>query len=128
MYQTRDCVQFLACHELDNDPELITKELLREIPGQITAYFEEKKLYPGAPDKNALYKFKEKAPDTYFPSVSDALVEQAVNSGANVQEVEMLLKKEKNPDFRPEWIVLNAPKVTEDSEIQLNKIAAQYVI
>ena len=47
MYQTRDCVQFLACNELDNDPEKITRELLREIPDQITAYFDEKKLIPG---------------------------------------------------------------------------------
>ena len=38
--QERDCVQFLACEELNNDPEKITRELLREIPEQITAYFE----------------------------------------------------------------------------------------
>ena len=40
LYQTRDCVQFLACNELKNDPEKITRELLREIPDQITAYFD----------------------------------------------------------------------------------------
>ena len=46
--------------------------------------------------------------------------------GANKTEVEKLLKKEKNPDFRPEWIVRNAPKVTEEPGIQLNRIAAEY--
>ena len=38
--QTRDCVQFLACKDLKNDPDKITKELLREIPDQITAYYD----------------------------------------------------------------------------------------
>ena len=37
------------------------------------------------------------------------------------------MEKEKNPDFRPEWIVLNAPKVTDEPGIQLNKIAAKFV-
>jgi hypothetical protein len=42
--QVRDCVQFLACNELRNDPELITRELLREIPEQITSYFDSRRL------------------------------------------------------------------------------------
>ena len=70
MYQTRDCVQFLACNELDNDPEKITRELLREIPDQITAYFDEKKLIPGEKNQDAQEKFKSKEPDTYFPKIT----------------------------------------------------------
>jgi hypothetical protein len=51
--QERDCVQFLSCHEYKNDPAKITRELLREIPDQITAYFDSKSLKPGPPDPNA---------------------------------------------------------------------------
>ena len=70
--QTRDCVQFLACNELNNDPEKITRELLREIPDQITAYFDGQALIPGEKNEKAQEKFKEnREPDTYFKSVSE---------------------------------------------------------
>ena len=60
---------------------------MREIPDQITAYFDERKLVPGERDSNALEKFKKSGPDTYFPSVSKKLVDEAVKLGANKQEV-----------------------------------------
>ena len=57
-YQTRDCVQFLAYRDHKNDPEKITRELLREIPDQVTSYFDSKKIFPGKPDEKALKKFE----------------------------------------------------------------------
>ena len=39
--------------EFENDPEKVTRELLREIPDQITNYFDSKSLKPGPPDPNA---------------------------------------------------------------------------
>jgi hypothetical protein len=55
-------------------------------------------------------------------------MKEAVNNGADKKALEKLLSKEKNPDFRPEWMTLNAPKVTDEPGIQLNKIAAQYIV
>lgn len=122
--QERDCVQFLACNELNNDPEKITRELLREIPDQITAYFDSKSLKPGPPDPNHQEKFLERKPDTFFSTFTNNMVKQAIKKGADKAAIEKLLSKEKNPDFRPHWMVLNAPKVTDEPGIQLNKIAA----
>ena len=38
-YQTRDIVQFVPYMQYSHDPNMLAKEVLREIPGQITQYF-----------------------------------------------------------------------------------------
>ena len=110
--------------------EKVTTELLREIPDQITAYFDSRKLLPGEKTAEKLEsiqeKFKGRQPDKYFQKVTEKLVEDAIKEGANRSEIDKLLAKEKNPDFRFEWMKLNAPKVTDEPGIQLNKIAAVY--
>ena len=40
--QKRDCVQFVAFNDVENDPVNLTKQLLEEIPTQITEYFDMK--------------------------------------------------------------------------------------
>jgi hypothetical protein len=57
---------------------------------------------------------------------TDNMVKKAVEDGADKAALEKLLNKEKNPEFRPQWMLLNAPKVTDEPGMQLNKIAAQY--
>jgi hypothetical protein len=57
---------------------------LREIPDQITAYFDGQALIPGEKNEKAQEKFKEnREPDTYFPSVSEKLANEAVKLGAD---------------------------------------------
>ena len=38
-YQTRDIVQFVPFRDYSQDPELLAKEVLREIPNQLVQYF-----------------------------------------------------------------------------------------
>lgn len=40
MYQTRDIVQFVPYLKYSQDPAMLAKEVLREIPGQIVKYFQ----------------------------------------------------------------------------------------
>ena len=38
-YQHRDIVQFIKFEDFDQDPDMLAKEVLREIPKQLTSYF-----------------------------------------------------------------------------------------
>ena len=123
----RDCVQFLAYDQMNNDPAKLTRELLRELPEQICSYFDDQNIKPGekksANVAEARENFQAKE-DLWFPSVSKRLEEEAIDEGANSGLVKKLLEKEKNPDFRKEWIILNAPRVTDEAGLHCNKIRA----
>jgi len=113
---------------MNNDPEKLTRELLRELPEQICSYFDDQNIIPGekksANVAEAREKFKARSYDMWFPSVSKKLEIEAIKGGADKKQVIKLLDKEKNPDFRKEWIVLNAPHVTDEAGVQCNKIRA----
>ena len=64
-------------------------------------------------------------PDPYFKRVTNRLVEEAVKAGAKREEIDKLLEKESNPDFRMEWMKLNAPRVKDEPGILLNHLAAR---
>lgn len=45
-YMSRDIVQFVPFHEFKNDTYKLAKEVLQEIPGQLTSFFLKKGIYP----------------------------------------------------------------------------------
>jgi hypothetical protein len=48
-YQHRDIVQFIKFEDFDQDPDMLAKEVLREIPKQLTSYFKQAKIHPNPP-------------------------------------------------------------------------------
>ena len=45
-YQSRDVVQFVQFNQFRNDNVLLAREVLKEIPKQMTSYFQSKKIRP----------------------------------------------------------------------------------
>lgn len=45
-YRDRDIVQFVPFRELRRDPIRLAKEVLQEVPGQMTGYFQQKRIKP----------------------------------------------------------------------------------
>lgn len=45
-YSTRDIVQFVPYRDLKNDPYRLAKEVLNEIPRQLTSYFQSRNIRP----------------------------------------------------------------------------------
>lgn len=51
-YQTRDAVQFVPFRKFINDPVELTKQVLREVPKQMTTYFQQKGIKPNPADRS----------------------------------------------------------------------------
>ena len=49
-YQTRDIVQFVPFLKYQRDPNMLAREVLREIPGQIVKYFQGCRIQPNMPN------------------------------------------------------------------------------
>ena len=106
-FSSRDCVQFVSYQQMENDPQKLTAEILREIPAQITGYFDTKKIKPGKRKDKNLDKFKNNK-DTYFPNLLEKIKKQAeAEANCDPEKIDQLLSKERCPDFRAEWIVKN---------------------
>ena len=48
-YAERDIVQFVPFRQFGNDPNRLAQEVLREVPKQLTSYFQSKKIKPNMP-------------------------------------------------------------------------------
>lgn len=48
-FASRDIVQFVEFNKFSQNPGLLAKEVLREIPGQILNYFQSKNMQPNQP-------------------------------------------------------------------------------
>lgn len=56
-YRSRDIVQFVPFRDLKSDPVRLAREVLAEVPGQMTDYFIQKRISPNPPkmaDRQAL--------------------------------------------------------------------------
>ena len=51
--QARDIVQFVPFNDFAHDPEQLAKEVLKEIPKQMTEYFQSKRIRPNPADPAA---------------------------------------------------------------------------
>lgn len=49
-FQSRDIVQFVPFNQFSDNPEALQKEVLKEIPKQMTDYFKSKGIKPNDPD------------------------------------------------------------------------------
>jgi len=57
-YSSRDIVQFVPYRDLRNDPYRLAKEVLAEVPRQMTSYFQARGMRPNPKkfaDRQALY-------------------------------------------------------------------------
>jgi hypothetical protein len=71
--QTRDCVQFLALKDVQNDERKLTRELLKEVPTQLTTYFDSVDIHPNDPSSldELREKFNMKKDDSHMDRLND---------------------------------------------------------
>ena len=82
IYQERDCCQFLALKNYDYSPEIMLKELLREVPDQIIQYFVDlKNIEPNDKlEDDALAKVGAQQDGGYKSKLLNQLKEELINA------------------------------------------------
>lgn len=114
-YIDRDIVQFVPFNSVRNDPMLLAKKVLEEVPKQVTSYFQGIGVKPNpkkVDDKQDLIikaKMKNqfandmKVPDTYFQVQKAKMYNQLVQQGLDPNQVQLFLETHGMPDENPMW-------------------------
>jgi hypothetical protein len=84
----RDIVQFVPFQQFKNDQNELAKEVLEEIPGQLTSYMASKNIKP----ENIAQMKQMNAPD-FFQNQKTLLVEKALKAGIPQSQLDILFQK-----------------------------------
>ena len=120
-YRSRDIVQFVPFRDLKNDPTRLAREVLAEVPKQLTDYFIQKRIKPNPPkmvDRQgllirnkmnnqiaALMGGQNKAnTDSFFSQRRQMMIQNCVNMGMPADQVLAFLQNIGIPEENPHWI------------------------
>eukprot|EP00347_Sterkiella_histriomuscorum_P017569 403348833 len=116
-FMERDIVQFVPFREFKNNPLMLAKQTLEEVPIQLLSYFEKMKIIPKQQDQNQSREIRkmlsrqqtvkrENDPvPPYFEKLKSEFIDKGVQMGLNQQQVQRFIETTGVPELNYEILL-----------------------